>query len=62
MGRSLARRCLWADAGLNQFAVQCESAPPQSADMPDDSHLGGDGTLAEVALLPEKNVVTYVLK
>lgn len=52
--RSLGRRCLWAGAGSDRFAVQCGLAPPQSADKPDDSPLGWDGTLAEAVCVPGK--------
>lgn len=52
MDRLPARSCLWAGAELDQFAVQCESAPPQSDDRPDESLLGWDGRLGEIDCSP----------
>lgn len=54
MDRLPVRRRLWASAGLDQFAVQCESAPPRSDDRPDETHLGWDGTLEETECFPDK--------
>lgn len=48
----LGQRCLWADAVSVRFAVQCGFAPPRSADKPDDSPLGWDGTLAVAVFVP----------